>query len=409
MLPVILQHVRELAEVHIGAPERDRNKIITPFPPIGPDFPEVQADDLAFRDVPPDAVSASVDTLHAHDFFKRTDGLYYDYSYGIKSEEFRLSQICERFFAAAQARDNDPGFETPFARTRDAFQNRYNRVTSGDLGNLPFKYTSLSPVSWNPEPVVLGVTEIERLKQKAIAVYEDLDPGSVGFLNSLIDEVKASNYSSISYELGFFDVVREWMDPGLFESPHWAFPSGTRTLYGEGDPTFADNAVKLCYAQRFYVIRNNRATEPPGPPPPPPPEVRDHRRVFLRGAVLRDRLTAVRVGGSPAATAVAVAPDAGSDVLRRRAIRNTLIHRKVESFAALPTTVATLPTAVLTAEVAPPPRAGFVWVPATAAVPGHWERERAGGTPQPLPDPPPPVKPGLRIAAVKCRLLARTP
>ena len=204
MLPVILQHVRELAEVHIGAPERDRNKIITPFPPIGPDFPEFQADDLGFRDVPPDGGAAALDTVHAFEFFKRTDSLYYDYSYGIKSEEFRLSHVCDRFFAAAQARDNDPGFEMPFARTREAFQNRYNRVTSGDLGNLPFKYTALSPISWNPEPVTLNAVEVERLKQKAIAVYEDLDPGSVGFLNSLIDEVKASNYSSISYELGFF-------------------------------------------------------------------------------------------------------------------------------------------------------------------------------------------------------------
>jgi hypothetical protein len=407
MLPVILQHVRELAEVHVGALERDRNKIITPFPPIGPDFPEVQADDLEFRDVPPDAVSASQDTLRAHDFFSRTDSLYYDYSYGIKSEEFRLSKVCENYFGGARGSDGDTGFETSLTRMRDAFERRYNRQTSGDLGNLPFKYTSPSPIAWNPEPVVLGAAEIERLKQKAVAVYEDLrDDGSVDFLNSLIDEVKASNYSSISYEFGFFDVVREWVDPGLFENPHWAFPSGTRTLYGEGNPTFADNTVKLCYAQRFYVIRNNRATEPPGPPPPPPPEVRDHRRILMDRRVLLGRTAAVRVAGGPAA-AVAVR-DVAPDALRRRAVRNTLIHRKVASFAALPTAVATFHTTVATAEVAPPPRAGFVWVPATGATPGHWERERARG-PHPEPDPPPPVKPGYRIAALKCRLLAQTP
>jgi hypothetical protein len=381
VLPVILQHVRELAEVHLGAPERARHKIITPFPPIGPDFPEFQPDDLGFRDVPPDASSASLDTLHAHEFFVRTDALYYDYSYGIRTEEFRLSHICDRFYAAAQGGGSDPGFGTSFARLRDAFQNRYDRVTSGDLGHLPFKYTSLTPVAWNDAPVVLNAAEVERLKEKTIALYQDLDPGSIAFLNDLIEGVKALNYSSVSYELGFFDVIREWMDPGLFENPHWAFPSGTRTLYGEGDPVFADNAVRLCYAQRFYLIRNTRGTRPP-PAPPAPPDVRDHR--------------------------IAMAPTraAGPEVLRRRAVRNTLIHRKAERFTAIPRVALTAAASA----PAPPPRAGFVWKPATATVPGHWERARAGETAPPPPAPAPaPEKPGFTIAALKCRLLAQTP
>ena len=390
MLPIILQHVRELAEVHVAAPERDRYKIITPFPPAGQDFPEFQDDDLAFRDLPPDAPTASLDSLHAYEFFKRTDSLYYDYSYGIRSEEFALSRICERFFGSAVPSGGDVAFDAPFGEQKSAFT-RLKRVTSGDLGNLPFRYTSLSPVSWNRDRVVLGSTEIERLKQKALAVYEDLEPGTVGFLNALIEEVKAANFASIEYDFGFFDVIREWMDPRLFESTDWSFPWGNRTLYGEGDSTFANNAVKLCYAQRYYVVRSYTGTVRTTPPPEPP-EVRDHgmrRLVVDRGRL--HRLGAVAVREAPAATEVIEAPVD----LHRRALRNVLIHRKAIALGA-PAVVA--PVA---------PRAGFVWVPATASVPGHWERARAGA-PAPVPDPPAP-KAGYTVAALKCRLVAPTP
>jgi hypothetical protein len=376
MLPIILQHVREQADVHIAPPERARYKVITPFPPAGQDFPEFQDEDLAFRDLPADAPSASLDTLHAYEFFKRTDGLYYDYSYGIKSEEFLLSRICERFFDSAQKGGNDLAFNAPFDEMKDAFTNRFARVTSGDLGHLPFKYTSLSPISWTPDRIVLNTAEVERLKQKALAVYADLEPGSVGFLNALIDEVKASNYSSVQYELGFFDVIREWMDPRLFESSEWAFPWGGRTLFGEGDPVFADNTVKLCYAQRFYVIRNYSGTAAPTPQPEPP-QVRDH------GA---DRV----IDGSPID-------------LRRRMLRNVLIHRKLDATVLAPSPVG------VAIEAPPPPRAGFVWIAATAAVPGHWERARAGAPVVAAVADPPPAKPGYKIAALKCRLLSATP
>ena len=395
MLPVILQHVRELAEAHVAPAERERYKLITPFPPSGEDFPEFQEDDLAFRDMPPDGASASLDSLHAYEFFKRTDGLYYDYSYGIKSGEFVLSQICGRFFGTARKRGDNAAFNEPFDQMADAFTKRFARVTSGDLGNLPFKYTSLSPISWNTDRIVLSGGEIERLKQKTLALYEDLDADGLGFLAALVEAVKAATYASIEYELGSFEVIREWMDARLFDSPDWEFPGGGRTLYGDGDPVFTENPIRLCFAQRYYVIRNYAGT-PAAVPQPPPPEVRDHRidRIVRRGAVgapfARARLHDHRIAAMPVATV-----DAAD--LRRREVRNLLIHRRL-------TAAHELTTAPVT--TAPPPRAGFVWVPASGASPGHWERERAGAT-QPVPDPPAPK--GYKIAALKCRLLPRTP
>jgi hypothetical protein len=400
MLPVILQHVRELAEATVAPAERERYKLITPFPPGGEDFPEFQEDDLAFRDMPPDGASASLDSLHAYEFFKRTDGLYYDYSYGIKSGEFVLSQICGRFFGTARKRGDNAAFNEPFDQMADAFSKRFARVTSGDLGNLPFKYTSLSPVSWNTDRIVLSAGEIERLRQKTLALYADLDADGLGFLAALIEAVKAANYSSIEYELGSFDVIREWMDPRLFDSADWEFPGGSRTLYGDGDPVFTENPIKLCFAQRYYVIRNCAGTPAAVPPPPPPPEVRDHRtdrlagRAVAGGVFARARVHDHRIAAAPVATAEAI------DV-RRREVRNLLIHRRLTA-----TTTAHELTATAVIATPPPPRAGFVWVPASGDTPGHWERERAGAT-QPVPDPPAPK--GYKIAALKCRLLPRTP
>jgi hypothetical protein len=335
MLPVILQHVRELAEAHVAPAERERYKLITPFPPSGEDFPEFAEDDLAFRDMPPDGASASLDSLHAYEFFKRTDGLYYDYSYGIKSGEFVLSQICGRFFGTARKRGDNAAFNEPFDQMADAFSRRFARVTSGDLGNLPFKYTSLSPISWNTDRVVLSAGEIERLKQKTLALYDDLDGDGLGFLAALIEAVKGANYASIEYELGSFEVIREWMDARLFDSPDWEFPGGSRTLYGDGDPVFTESPIKLCFAQRFYVIRNYAGTPAAVPPPPPPPEVRDHRtdRIIRAGAVgapfARARLHDHRIAAMPETTA-----DAAD--LRRRELRNVLIHRRLAATAATP-------------------------------------------------------------------------
>lgn len=390
MLPIILQHVRELAEVHVSEAERDRYKIITPFPPSGPDFPDFAEEELGFSDQPADSAEASEDTLRAYRFFNTTDNLYYDYSYGIKSEDKRLSaDICQKFFLEAQTDTSGIAFSASFAERRDAFLNRYKRQTAGTiLGEHEFRYTSPSPVSWSEK--LLNSSEIERLKKKAIAVYEDLQLDNVGFVKALIDEVRSSNYSKIAYEFGSFDVARDWMDPRLFESGEWAFSSGSRVLYGESDPFFVDNDVKLCYAQRFYVIRKYAAT-PGATPQSERPVVRDHRV----GAVMDIRAHR-RGAGRVRAGESRVDQD-------RRKVRNALIHEKVKRIDR-----ALAPAAPPEPVPVPKPRAGFVWVPATATVGGHWERVRARSPPHPAAETPA-DKSSYKIAAVKCRVLPRTP
>jgi hypothetical protein len=95
---------------------------------------------------------------------------------------------------------------------------------------------------------------------------------------------------------------------------------------------------------------------------------------------------------------------------QRRNVRNLLIRKRVAGLerAATPP-VAVAPAAVAAADV-PPPRAGFVWIPGTATVPGHWERERAGRRTETAPVPATPPKSSVyKVAAVKCRIIPRTP
>jgi len=399
MLPIIFQHVRELAEVNVPAAERDRYKIITPFPPGDPDYADFAVEDLAFNDQPADAVEASKDTLLAYQFFNRTDCLYYDYSYGIKSEDKRLSaDICQRFFREAQTSTAGIGFSQSFAERSDAFLNRYKRQTAGTLGDHEFRYSAPAPISWNAEPVVLNPSQIERLKEKAVGVYEDLQSEAGGMVNDLINEIKTSNYSLLSFEFGSFDVIREWMDPRLFDSPDWKFSSGDRTLYGESDAFFTENEVNLCYAQRFYVVRNLKAT-PAAPTQVAGTDVRDHRQTP------RPNIGAsggVAVGRDHRHSPGIHAAGSGTDGARRR-LRNGLIQRKIFGIQR-----ALAPAAPAQATLLP--RTGFSWSPATPTVPGHWERARSGAPP---PSPPadlkPADKPSYKIAAIKCRILFRKP
>lgn len=389
MLPMILQHVRELAEVHTAGAERQRYKIITPFPPNTPDFPDFAEDALTFGDPPVDGDSASLDTVRAWEFFKRTDPLYYDYSYGIQSD-YTLSDICQRFFLNAKTESGDLHFTTSFEDRKAAFLRKYLRSTAGDLGHFEFRYTTLSPIAWNAEHVVLASSEVERLKLKALQVYQELELESPGIVDALIEEVRASNLATIQYDFGFFDVVREWNDPRLFESAGWSFDSGSRVLYGDTDPFFTDDEVQLCFAQRFYLVRNCSAT-PHVAPPPPPPVVRDHRaaqdpRRRMRNTLIDRQLARVARLGTPMTTAIAM-----------------------PSLMAAATTATTATTASTAATSPPPARAGFVWVPATGAVPGHWERERAGAPATPPAPAAPPRPQGYQVAAVKCRVVPRRP
>ena len=370
MLPLIMQHVRELAESHSAGLESDRYRLITPFPPGGPDCPDFQAEALEFNDPPAEGDSASQDTIRAFDFFRTTDGLYYDYSYGIRSDEYRLSQICRDFFLNAQPDTSDVSFRTAFAEKRDAFLNRYLRSTAGDLGHFDFRYTSLSPISWTK--ITVNATEAARLQAKALDVYGDLVETEL--VKSLIEQIASANYSAIEYQFGFFDVIREWIDPQLFRGK-WAFSSGDQVLYGTTDPFLADHDdVHLCFPQRFYLVRNCSATTGT----PTPPEVRDH----IHGA---------------AANPVAA---------RRRAIRNELIGQKLAHLASSPAAIAVPPAGLPPATPAPPAPAGYVWVPGKGDVSGHWERRRAGAAPTPQP---PLDESVYKVAAMKCRVVPRKP
>lgn len=388
--PLILQHVREIADAHIAAPERAQLKVLTPFPPVGPDFPDFTAESLQFLDRPEDGAAASQDTLRAFEFARRTDQLYYDYSYGIRSEEYRLSDVCSRFFLNAKlADDADAAFRAGVTEIGSAFLQRYKRSTAGDLGLVDFRYTAPSMVSWIPEPFEVNGAEVGRLIGKATDVYEAVGEEATPLVTPILADLAALRLASFSYELGMFDIVRPWFDPRLFAHAGWAFADGTRTLYGDADPVFVDDSVRLAFAQRFYVVRHARSTPLPAEQPAPP---------IVRDARVHD---AVKVS------------DTVLGAVARRTARNTLMVRGLSRAALMRAgtfaphaTLATSTISAVAVSSAPPARAGYVWVAPTATVPGHWERAKATpATPSPEPEAPPPET--WMIAAVRCRVLPR--
>ncbi len=413
MLAIILQHVRELAEAHFPPAERDRFKLITPFPPTGGDFPDFLQDDLVFGDPPADTASAIEDTQHGYDFFTRTDGMYYDLSYGTRSE-YRLSRICEDFYLKAQPKPDDPAFDAWFSEKQDAFR-LYSRNVVGTLSRDPFKYTSLTAMAWNADKIVLDASEVARLREKAILLYEDLDPEGSDFIQKLIEDLRAADYERVEYEFGYFDVIREWVDARLFEHTGWAFPDGKRALYGDQDPSFAPNSdLQLCFAQRFYLVRNHLATPKAGVPVLTP-MLRDHRVETVGPPMLG---TPVSATGSPGGVLVSEPAsvhdhrnaDSVAAVASRRTLRNSLIRRRIEAAAIDAASldagqVTTIDSAL--AQPTPAPRAGYVWIGAHGDVAGRWERERAGAAPPPPAEPSPPAS--YKVAAVKCRVISPMP
>lgn len=349
--PLILQHVREIAESHVAPPERAQLKIITPFPPDGPDFPDFAPESLEFLDRPEDADAASLDTIRAFEFARRVDPLYYDYSYGIRSEEYRLSDVCSRFFQNAKpAEQADAAFRAAFTEVGDAFLRRYKRSTAGDLGHVDFRYTAPTVVSWGADPFSVSGAEVARLIGKATQVYEAVGAEASPLVAPILAGLAALRLSSFTYELGMFDIVRPWFDPRLLPHPAWAFADGSRTLYGENDPIFADGTVRLAYALRIYVVRRARST--PLPPEQPTPPV-------VRGEAVREMLHVNE------AVLAAVA---------RRKTRDTLLTRRLTRSAQLRGTFA---TAVFT----------------------------SGASPAPTTPPPPPPAEGWMVAAIRCRVL----
>lgn len=347
-LPIILQHVRELAEVNLGGTENPHFKIITPFPPVGNDFIDFTKEDLEFNDSPADADSAKMDTINAFDFFTCTNYLYYNYSYGIKSMEYFLSQVCKKFYGATITTDTtDSDFTKNYNEKKDAYLVRFKRSTAGDLGLIDFRYTSLSPIQWNNTKVVLEKQDIARLKEKAVAVYENIDKIDNEYIKTLIAEINAASYSRIEYELGFFDVLREWMDPQLFESNSWKFTSDIDALYGENDNDFTANDVKLCYVHRFYIIKSFSGTITT-PPIKGTIVTHDHRD-GNHGNRLTPNITVHD---------------------HRTLVRNIQLNKKLLQINSPQLTGAGVNMNINS-------RGKFIWVPARPSVPGHWERKKA--------------------------------
>ena len=380
LLPLVLQHVRELAETHTGLTGNKHYKIVTPFPPVFNDFPDFQKEQLDFRDPQSDPLAAQSDTNEAFDFYRNTDYLYYDYSYGIKTEEPSLTQICDEFFHnSVPVNTDDTNFSASFAEKKFAFLQKCRRETVPQA--TPFIYTSYSPIKWEANRVVITTEAINRIKEKALAVYADVDSKNE-HINFLLTQIKAASYSRIEYDFGFFDVVREWFDPALLESRNWKFSTDGRVLYGANDPKFEGNDdLKLCYAQRFYVVKNYSGT-PTQPTMVQPPVVRDHRR--------REN-----------------PPNTGATRVRdhRKVARNQLLARKVSSIHAV-RNVRVHALAMAAVAAPPSPGPGFVWVPATDTVPGHWEGVRAKKNSPVTPDP---NAAKYKVAAVLCRIIPRKP
>lgn len=378
LLAIIFQHVRELAEVHISKTESNRYKLLTPFPPVGNDFPDFKKDNLAFTDPQTNADLATMDTIHAYDFYNCTNNLYYNYSYGIKSQDYYLSQVCNKFYNDALFTDTaDPSFITNFKNKKDNFNIRFIRSTVGDLGKIDFYYTSLSPIQWNNGKIELTANDITRLKEKALSVYTSLQDINAGYITSLTAAITAANYAKIEYDFGFFDVQREWIEPQLMESDDWKFATDKDVLYGSNDADFATNDVQLAYAQRFYVIKNYTGTLAPAPATGTPATgqifVRDHRT------------TTSPIAGSGQPAAQPTVRD------HRTIVRNVQLRSRLSQ---VNFTVLSKPTNPVD------PTGQFVWVN------DHWERKRANSTP---PDTKPADNTTYKTAAITCRIIPRAP
>lgn len=356
VLPLVLQHVRELAEAQLPATDH-RYKIITPFPPVFNDFGDFMKDNLGFSDPEGDGEAARRDAWNAYQFFLETDGLYYDYSYGIRSPDYSLSQVCEKFVQdAVYTEPVDLSFKAAFEAQKAIFLHRFKRTTVADLGHYDFYYVAPGLIHWNSGQITVDDSNCARLKAKVLALYGGIENPGNDYLQELMGEIGAVSYAKITYDYGFFDVTRAWLDPKLFENSGWKFGTEQEALYGANDPDFQAEEVRLCFAQRYYVIKNYGGT----------------RTESAMGAVVLN----------PVPSLITVRD-------HRVVVRDMLLKRTL--------------TQAQQIKLISDGRAGYVWVD------DHWERERANG---PLPSAPLPVIEEdsiYKIAAVKCRLIPWKP
>lgn len=403
LLPLILQHVRELIEAQTLLSENDKYKIITPFPPAFNDFPDFIKDNLGFSDPEIDAVVAARDTWNAYDFFLSTDSLFYNYSYGIRSPDQSLSQVWKKFTNDAQFTDTaDTNFINTFNEKKVAFLERFSRSTVGDLGRVDFYYTSPAGLQWDSGKIELPEAECERLKQKALSVYRSIENKDNDYLKSLITEIEVTTYTKIEYDFGFFDVKRAWMDPMLFENNGWKFRTIKEALYSENDPDFNSEDIRLCFAERFYIIKNYtgklKATEPvvdvsrPARSAASPRESISIPDRSIGSITVSDHMTdSTSARDLRTASRTVVDHRTGSTIVHdhRTVVRNNQLQKKL----------------MLSdhSRITTPERAGFIWVI------DHWERERAHVKADADLSPVPGIDSIYKIAAVKCRVIPWKP
>jgi hypothetical protein len=295
ILPIIFQHARELADLQMAVTEKERHKIVTPFPPEGNEFLDFNKDDLQFGDPQSDPDLARLDTSKAHEYFLRMDNLMLDFSYAVPSEDYRLSRVCEKFYSQAIAKDSPDSadFTQRFSARKASFLHSKRQIV-GALGQNDFLYTYYSPMQWTQQTLDGG--DIDRLTQKALDVYGNLGIQNP-ILDSLVSDIKSIPlcYSKLQYEFGFFDIIRDWVDPELFESNQWSFANDNDVLFGEASNTPDGDGVNFMYATRLYVIRNFSGTPKEYTASQAGTEVRDHR---AGGVAVVSSTPAWRTGGA---------------------------------------------------------------------------------------------------------------
>ncbi len=385
LLPVIYQHVREAAELQISVLEREHSKIITPFPPEGNDFLDISDEDLQFADAQNDGDAARIDTLKALEFFQRNDNLILDFSYGVKSEDYLLSTVFSKFYGQAITDDTPDAawFSQQFRDKKEIFRKSW-RKTVGDLGGIDFPYVYYSPIQWSK--VELDEAEINRLQQKSLDVYGSLDIQSP-LLNAIVEGIKSVSlcYYKIYYEIGYFDVVRDWASPELLESSYWNLPGEGAALFGEGNAAIDEQKIEFLYATRCYIIRKYRGL-------PKLHTFGEGIRNFpalAKPLILDHRATVVDM------PIPAVNPE-------RAAIRNVFLQRKLNAL--------TTSQPVVKSDTAPTAPAGggsYLWVLEKGGVAAHWERPRADPEADPNRGTISDSGSTYKIAAVKCRTLPR--
>jgi hypothetical protein len=137
--------------------------------------------------------------------------------------------------------------------------------------------------------MVVNYLKYQKAYSDAYEKYTDLmikavtgnagDVQKASMLGALVSDIKSISlcYSKLQYEFGFFDIVRDWVDPALFENNQWSFANDKDVLFGESNDSAGKDNVDCMYATRLYVIRKYSGTPKEYSASQAGMDVRDHR------------------------------------------------------------------------------------------------------------------------------------